>query len=42
MSTRRKERRSSQNTLKENGVGVNKVEREDMTEAKMQTKEEEG
>lgn len=42
MSTRRKERQSSQNTLKENGVGVKKVERDEMTEARMQTKEEEG
>lgn len=42
MSTRRKERQSSQNTLKENGVGVKKVEKDEMTEARMQTKEEEG
>lgn len=30
------------NTLKEDGVSLNKVEREEKTEAKMQTKEEEG
>lgn len=42
MSTRGKEGQSSQNTRKENGVGGKKVERDEMTEARMQTKEEEG
>lgn len=42
MSMENEGKKIEPNTLKEDGVSLNKVEREEKTEAKMQTKEEEG
>lgn len=42
MSVEKDGNKMEPNTLKKDGVSLNKVEREEMTEAKMQTKEEEG